>query len=272
MPTAVPLTIYDHSLLALIVAIVIGANVRRLIVRRARALRGEPPAPPRTIAQLRMMLLGVGLFVIALIAYWGYTGRSWALLGIRPPLMNWWGLAGVGLLIVQISVVGGVLLGELPRASRDAEAADDLIRLTKPLRRDQSDVPRNSLLVALLGAFEELCFRGFLYFYVAAIWGWIPAALIGWVTFALAHLSQGPRVAAICLFHGAIFTTLRVLTDSVLVSAVSHAAHNAIVVRAVRSVDALIASRGEPASDSGNRGDRGTPEASEASNAAEATS
>lgn len=243
MPDRSMLQPFDHALLLTVIAIVLAANIRRYWVRRERAKRGLPPPPPRTPGQLCLMLLGVTAFSVVLIAFWAYSGRPWGLLGVQLPRADWVGIGGVALLVLNIGFVAGVLLGELPRARHNAQVADDLIRLTAPLRRDQSDVPRNSVLVALLGVFEELCFRGFLYFYVAAMWGWLAAALISCVSFALAHISQGPRVAAICLYHGAIFTTLRVFTDSLFVSAIGHAAHNAIVVWAVRAVERLMAER-----------------------------
>ncbi|MBL8880124.1 MAG: CPBP family intramembrane metalloprotease [Phycisphaerales bacterium] len=248
MPNSTALQPFDHALLSIVVAFVLTANVRRVWIRRDRAKRGLPPPPPRNLTQLRLLLLSVTTFAVVLVGYWAYSGRAWSLLGLQPPRMDWLGIAGISLLLVNIALIASILLGELPKARRDAEVADELIRLTAPLRRDQSDVPRNAVVVALLGAFEELCFRGFLYFYVSAVWGWAPAALISWVSFALAHISQGPRVAAICLYHGAVFTVLRLLTDSLFVSAIGHAAHNTIVVWAVRAVERLIAERPPTAS------------------------
>lgn len=242
MPTGSSLSGPDHLLFTGLFLIVLASNVIRAIRRRWYAARGGI-APPRSIQGMRNLLIGSAAFAVLLIAAWHHQQRPWELLGFQWPRGGWIGIVGLLLLAGQLSFVAFATLGELPRARRDAETADELIRLTAPMRRDQSDVPRNSLVVGAMGAFEELCFRGFLYYYFTILWGWVPAALICWVSFAMAHSSQGPRVVSICLIHGGFFTILRLMTGCLWIPMLSHAVHNMIVVVAVREIEELIAKR-----------------------------
>lgn len=242
MPTELPVSDLDHLLFSGLALFILIGNMIRVIRRRRYATRGEV-APPRSVRRLRVLLIGAAVFSVLLIAAWYYQQRPWEALGFQWPRGGWVGIFGLVLLVAQLSLVAIATLGDLPRARRDRETADELIRLTAPMRRDQSDVPRNALIVGVMGAFEELCFRGFLYFYFAALWGWIPAALICWISFAAAHFSQGPRVVSICLVHGGFFTILRLMTDCLWVAMLSHAIHNMIVVVAVREIEQLIAHR-----------------------------
>ncbi len=90
--------------------------------------------------------------------------------------------------------------------------------------------------VTLAPVFEELFFRGFLFPLVARSLGWIAAAIVAALPFALLH---GPQYAwswqrvAVIFFAGFAFGWMRWRSGSTAAAAVMHATYNATFVTAL---------------------------------------
>ncbi len=163
------------------------------------------------------------LFVLAMIV-WGVGDRRFSALGIDFEL-NTRVLIGAALTVAGI-VFFFAQLRQVAKASQkelqDLESAFGELSIMMPL--NGSELARFNMLSLTAGIVEETLWRGFLFWYLGHVMPLWIAAIISAVGFGLAHSYQGlanvPRVAMI----GAVFASLYLLTGSLWLPIILHAA------------------------------------------------
>jgi len=232
-------------LVGVLVALVIWSNGRRVYLRarwRREASLGGPPEPPRDSSRLPPLLMSLG-YTALLVGAWTWTGRPWSWLGFTWNTGVAAALAaacGAGYLLL----LGGLLVSGVRAARHDGEELAAFRALARRLRDSQFKVSLSPAVVIIVGAWEELCFRGYLYWLLTERFGVPFGFVLCSVAFGVSHASQGPRVLGVTTGLGAAFTALRLFSGSVLLPAIVHAAHNAIVAWCVTTVE-RIPDRGE---------------------------
>jgi membrane protease YdiL (CAAX protease family) len=213
--------ILDHLLflvLALVHPVAGYISFRRLL-RRIEA--GEHVA--RTTIYDSTML-GQWLLFGLTMAIWAGTGRDWASLGLGGALDGRFfagvilALIAIGLLIMQVKQIAIATTDELKHTRTQ------LGKLEFIIPRNGKELGRFYGLSLTAGIVEEVLWRGFMIWYLnqfMPLWG---AAVLSTIGFAAAHAYQGaanvPRITLV----GAVFAGLYLLTGSVWVSIVLHAA------------------------------------------------
>ena len=157
-------------------------------------------------------------------AIWVGAGRDWALLGLDGPLDGRFfagvilALIAIGLLVLQVKQIAGATTDELEHTRAQ------LGKLEFIIPRNRGELRHFYRLSLTAGIVEEVLWRGFMIWYLSQfmpVWG---AAVLSTVGFAAAHAYQGaanvPRITLV----GAVFTGLYLLTGSVWVPIVLHAA------------------------------------------------
>ncbi len=150
-------------------------------------------------------------------------GRA-AGLGVSPPVRARWALYAAPLFGVVLWLAGGLAMRLVPATG--VAPIETLVSW-----------PSGTLAVALVAVVvpvaEELFFRGFVFGTVAARWGGAAAFAVTVTLFALAHLPQDwgawGALTSIAV-TGVGLTALRWWTGSILVPALAHLAHNAVIV------------------------------------------
>ena len=172
----------------------------------------------------RNTLLGQCALGAILVLIWSGAGRSPALLGLdlqadRRLLL--------GMLLTAAAI--GLLLAQLSRVVNAGQATID--KLGGRLGRLAPLVPHNGRELALFnlvaisaGVVEELLWRGFLIWYLAQVLPMWAAALISTIGFGVAHAYQGAGNLLRITLVGAAFVGLYLLTGSIWLSMLLHAA------------------------------------------------
>ncbi len=163
------------------------------------------------------------LFAMAVIV-WGIGDRGFSALGIDFKL-NTRVLIGAALTVAGIAFFFAQLR-QVAKASQkelqDLESAFGELSIMMPL--NGSELARFNMLSLTAGIVEETLWRGFLFWYLGHVMPLWTAAIISAVGFGLAHSYQGlaniPRVAMI----GAVFSGLYLLTGSLWLPIILHAA------------------------------------------------
>ncbi len=163
------------------------------------------------------------LFVLALIV-WASSGRPWGELGfnfelnVRLVIGAAITIAGIALLITQIRQVATVAEEDLDRVK---SGFGDIFLL---IPRNGKELSRFNALSVTAGIVEETLWRGFLIWYLSQFMPVWTAAIISAVGFGLAHGYQGlaniPRITLV----GTVFAGLFVLTGSLWLPIILHAA------------------------------------------------
>ena len=186
MPTA--LDIAFALLFAVGIAGAAGAYFDRRLKQRIAA--GVPNA--RLSAYRRAAAMQWALAAATIILWWR-EGRSWRVLGLVPT-MDWRFYAGL--------LIAGVVLGLVLRQNRAVRRAtpERLEGLAPQLASVDMIVPRTTdeyrsfmMLSVTAGVCEELLYRGFLTWLVAAYVGLIAAIVLVSIAFGLAHAYQGRK-------------------------------------------------------------------------------
>ena len=228
----------DWILCSVLLVVVIDANVRRYLRKKAWERANEDPnARPPEGKPGRAILILI-LFSILLLGIWAWTGRSWVALGFGWA-QNGWALGALALAALYVGGTRGLMRGMLQDAKHNPEDREQAIRLVRSLRRRQFGIPMKVSYVAIGGIWEELVFRGYLFWllgqWLSPGWNFVASTLL----FGLSHGSQGLQAVATTSGIGAVLTTLRVLSGSMLLPAFVHAAHNANVAQLVVAIEAL---------------------------------
>lgn len=211
----------DHILVAVLVVVLPfhGAWEYRRLVRRVRA--GVPNA--RAVEYRNTMLVQWAL-TGTLVALWWAAGRPAVDLGFALP-------GGVRLLIGAILTALGLAL--LYAQWRAVAVMDE--KGLKALRAQMASVadllPRTESEAALFrrlsvtaGICEEILYRGYLIWYLAAFVGEWPAAVLAALVFGVLHLYQGPAGVVKTGATGLVMAILYVGTGSLLWPMILHTA------------------------------------------------
>ena len=212
---------FDHVVFVLLVAVlpfVAARNYRRL-VRRVAA--GVPDARVREYRRTTVIQWTV---MLAILAAWLLVGRTLEVLGFAVP-------GGLRLAVgAGVTVLG---LAFLSWQWRVASGMDEQtrVKLRKQMESVAPLIPRSTeeaawfrILSLTAGTCEEIVYRGYLVWYLAASLGPWPAALVAGALFGVLHLYQGPagivRTGAI----GIAMAVLYVGTGSLLWPMILHGA------------------------------------------------
>jgi membrane protease YdiL (CAAX protease family) len=213
--------ILDHVFVILltIVAPVTGFISYRRLVRRAAA--GENI--DRNVIYRETAILQWSLLFLALVG-WSLAGRPWSALGMS---------LDVGRNFVIGALLAMAVIVFLAGQFRVMTKSDDekVLRLRKSMGDVLLMMPRNGSELARFygvsvtaGIVEEILWRGFLFWYLGAFMPLWAAAVVSTIAFGLAHAYQGlSQVPAITLV-GAVFAGMYVLTGSVWLPIILHAA------------------------------------------------
>ena len=215
------MTLFDH-LFVLIFAVIypiVGFIGYRRFLEKVKA--GMPANRGRLYVQT--IYWQWVLFALAVIV-WGIGDRGFSALGIdfelnsRVLIGAALTVVGIAFLIVQVLQVAKASQEEL----QDLESAFGEMAIMMPL--NGSELARFNMLSLTAGIVEETLWRGFLFWYLGHVMPLWTAAIISAVGFGLAHSYQGlinvPRVAMI----GAVFSGLYLLTGSLWLPIILHAA------------------------------------------------
>ena len=163
-------------------------------------------------------LLGITL------ALWAGAGRDWVTLGLGLE-MDASFLAGIILAAIGVALLLQQLRQVMNASSAELEAVrGELGNIEFIIPRNGSELGRFYLLSLTAGIVEEILWRGYMIWYFShfmPLWG---AALISTLSFALAHAYQGVGNLPKILLVGAAFAGLYLMTGSVWIAVVLHAA------------------------------------------------
>lgn len=163
------------------------------------------------------------LFVIALLL-WNGQGRSLAMLGFGWRFDVWFGiaaaltLAGIALLVAQLRTVRHAdqeLLGSF----RDSFGS--LVHILPHTKRELAGF---SAVAITAGIVEELLWRGYLIWFLSQYLPLWAAALISTIGFGVAHAYQGAESIVKITVVGAVFTGIFILSGSLWLPIILHAA------------------------------------------------
>ena len=163
-------------------------------------------------------LLALGLLV------WLQSGRSWEALGLGLRLDTGFA-AGAALTLLGIAF----LMRQLREvASADSHTVSELHQrlgnLEFLLPRTRPELGRFYRLSVTAGIVEEILWRGFLMWYLLQFMPLAAAGVVCTLAFGLAHGYQGRRQLPLVTLVGGLFVVLYVLTGSVWMPIVMHAA------------------------------------------------
>ena len=227
------MTLIDHLFVLLFAGVfpVIGFVSFRRLQRRVTA--GE------TVSRVHMYMNTAAsqwaLFFLAIVG-WLFAARPWAELGfsLTADLSFYVGVAltllGIAFLVLQIVQVRRSDPAEL-RRMRDSFA--DLLLM---MPRNGNELTRFYALSLTAGIVEEVLWRGFLFWYLGHFMPLWAAAMISAIGFGVAHAYQGMRQVPSVVLVGAVFSGLYLLTGSLWLSIVLHAAVDVLQGRMVYEV------------------------------------
>jgi membrane protease YdiL (CAAX protease family) len=217
-------TLFDHILIAAIVALVpvLGVFHFRRMVRKIAAGGGK--ARVRAYRTTIVTQWGV---VAAVGAFWMASGREWGSLGFRVS-----STAGFWLGLGFAAAVIGLLLAQWRAVSRDNQNRERYQAAIEPLKalvpHNRSELTTFSGLSVTAGVCEEMVYRGYLIWYLGHAMGLGWAALGSSVLFVLGHAYQGVSGFLKTGAVGLVMAGLYLLTGSILVPIVLHAALDVI--------------------------------------------
>ena len=239
------MTTWDH-LFSLAVFVIYPSVAWRTypgVVDRIRTV-GEPAR----LTEYRLVIAIWLGFTAMLALMWILLARDWADLGLR-----WaepWGLGlGIALGLGLLWLTNGQLR-KLTASVRDhgqgpAEHVGDLFHFMPTNRRE---LLWFRAVAVNAGFTEELVFRGYLLWYLEPLFGTFWAALLAAVAFTIGHAYQGLANLPGIAFASVCFVGLYLLTGSLLVPIVLHAALDIVQGNAFARFAKLIEKAGAPES------------------------
>lgn len=193
-------------------------SFRRLL---RRIEQGRPVSRGRLYAAT---IAGQWLLCCIGLCLWLYREREFALLGFDPGGGAWFWLAaaltlaGIILLIGQLRTVRRADRELLDRIHSSFGALEHL------MPHNGGELARFSLLAITAGIVEEILWRGYLIWYLDLHMPLWAAALASTVGFGVAHAYQGRDSVVKITAVGAVFTVIYLLSGSLLLPIVLHAA------------------------------------------------
>jgi len=215
------MTAFDHLfifVIAIVYPIVSLFSYRRLLARVAEGEKVE-----RTDLYNSTMISHWCLFAVALVL-WAYSGRAWSDLGFGLSL-------DVSFAVAVLLALAGVvaLYGQRRHFMHAGQAGRDKFRaqvgdLGIFLPRNGNELGRFYGLSLTAGIVEEVLWRGFMIWYLSLFMPIWAAAVISSIGFGVAHAYQGIRNVPQITLVGAVFALLFVLSGSVWLPMIMHAA------------------------------------------------
>lgn len=236
---------------AMMAAEFVRARRRRAERRRLRAAGGvgavaAPADAARALPRgLARVLVIESVFLAALAGVWVWQGRGWEPLGFRVPESGLFYLC-LGATLAYVASLLAFAVYEVGHLRVCAECRADMRKFTRAVYggRWAFRHPAAGPVAAASGVWEELVFRGFLFWLLTPMVGEWGAMAISAAAFGAGHLPQGRRVALFSLVAGVVLGVLAILSETVWVPMVLHAGHNAIVCWLLRRA---LAMESEPA-------------------------
>jgi len=214
-------TLLDHLLVVVLVTVLpfYGAWEFRRFVRRVQA--GVPDARAREYRSTMIMQWAVALGLVAL---WWRAGRppdalGFALPGGVPLLVG----AAITALMVSFLFAQWSAVRRLDQGGREGVRAQ-MASVAEFLPRTGREAALFRALSVTAGTCEEIMYRGYLIWYLAAFLGPWPAAILSGVAFGLVHIYQGVSGALKTGTIGLVTGLLYVGTGSLLWPMILHAA------------------------------------------------
>jgi len=172
----------------------------------------------------RNTMVGHWTLLLICMAIWAGAARPWSALGLGLQLDPRFAIAAI------LTVLGIVVLLMQVREVKSA-TQKQLDRIRKRFGKLSLIIPQNGNELARFyglsitaGIVEEILWRGFLIWYLSQfmpLWG---AALVSIIGFGLAHAYQGVANLPPIIAVGAVFTGLYLLTGSIWLPVILHAA------------------------------------------------
>ena len=172
----------------------------------------------------RNPMVGHWTLLLICMAIWAGAARPWSALGLGLQLDPRFAIAAI------LTVLGIVVLLMQVREVKSA-TQKQLDRIRKRFGKLSLIIPQNGNELARFyglsitaGIVEEILWRGFLIWYLSQfmpLWG---AALVSIIGFGLAHAYQGVANLPPVIAVGAVFTGLYLLTGSIWLPVILHAA------------------------------------------------
>ena len=188
------------------------------------------------------------------VALWFGTGRDWAAVGVNGDVGSGFLLAAA-LTVVGIVFLVGFLrhvttadLAELRKIRSDAGSLDLLIP------RNGNELGRFYAVSVSAGIVEEFLWRGFLIWYLAHFMPVWAAAVFSAVGFGIAHAYQGAAHLPKITLVGAGFALLYVLSGSLWLPMIMHAAVDMLQGRAAYEIVRRTGGDDRPPSPSAENG------------------
>jgi membrane protease YdiL (CAAX protease family) len=227
------MTLLDHGLVFIIAIVYPIAGLfgfRRLLHRVAA---GESINRSELY---RNTMIGHWTLLLICVAMWAGAARPWSALGLGLQLDLWFALGAV------LTVLGiAALLMQLRQVKSATQEEISGIRkrfgkLSLIIPQNGNELARFYGLSITAGIVEEILWRGFLIWYLGQFMPLWAAALVSVIGFGLAHAYQGvanlPQVTVV----GAAFTGLYLLTGSIWLPIILHAAVDILQGRLAHNV------------------------------------
>ena len=215
------MTTIDHFFvfgIAIVFPIASFISFRRLL---ARIAKGEKFKRSELYTSTALSLWGI---FAATIALWTFSNRSWADLGINLQLDG-------AFVFAALLTVAGIVALYLQRRhvmSGDRETLngyrDQLGTMDVFLPRNGNELGRFYGVSLTAGIVEEVVWRGFLIWYLSFYMPVWAAAVVSSIGFGLAHAYQGIRNVPQVTLVGGVFALLFVISGSVWLPMILHAA------------------------------------------------
>lgn len=212
---------FDHAYVILIAIVypIVGFLSFRRLLRRVAA--GE--AVDRRQLYRHTHFGHWTLFIIVM-TLWAWTGRSWAALGFGMEFDRWSALAailaiaGIVFLLLQLRQFGSASRDDIDKIKARIGCMSILIP------QNRGELVRFYGLSITAGIVEEVLWRGFLIWYLNQFMPLWAAAAISTIAFGLAHAYQGISHLPPIILAGAALSGLYVLSGSIWLCIVMHAA------------------------------------------------
>ncbi len=172
-------------------------------------------ASDRSLIPRYLQTVARGWIVAALIAAdWMWSGRTLAALGLAIP-PGLYGQIGLAIMIAATLAIAIQLL-RLDRIIKPERVAkmQQQMREIKILPRTRAERNVFFLVAITAGIWEELLYRGFLFWFLAPYAGLIGAAAISTFVFGIGHIYQGWRGASRATAIGLLFAVLYAFSAS----------------------------------------------------------